>query len=102
MIATAVRTFSTLKRVKPYLRNAIGDERLNSLASKVKEAENLIAKGADPNIGNNFNETALHYAAMKGHKSVTEVLSRKANDLDIKNNFNQTPLHLAAINGEVD
>lgn len=31
--ASAERSFSTLKRIKPYLRNATGDDRLNGLAS---------------------------------------------------------------------
>ncbi|XP_055326006.1 CARD- and ANK-domain containing inflammasome adapter protein-like, partial [Sitodiplosis mosellana] len=69
-----------------------------AFAGKVKEAQNLIAEGADPNIKNKFNETPLHLAAENGHKSVTEVLSRKAKEFNIKNNLHYTPLHLASMN----
>jgi hypothetical protein len=31
-VATAERSFSTMKRIKNYLRNRIGDERLSDLA----------------------------------------------------------------------
>ncbi|XP_055307134.1 uncharacterized protein LOC129571369, partial [Sitodiplosis mosellana] len=67
-----------------------------AFAGKVKEAENLIAEGADLNIGNNFNETALHYAAKKGHKSVAELLIHKGANLDSETNMKKTPLHCAA------
>lgn len=61
--AEAERCFSTLKRIKNFLRNTMGQERLNALAMLAMERE-LVKKMPD------FNERAIdHFAALKERRS---------------------------------
>ena len=57
--AEAEQCFSTLKRIKMFLRNGVGQERLNALAMLYMERE-LVSNMPD------FNERLIdHYAALK-------------------------------------
>ena len=66
----------------------------------LKVAEVLIqAKGINVNFLNSADESALMYAALKGHLAVVKLLISK--DADV-NKTGWTPLHYAATNGHVD
>lgn len=66
----------------------------------LKVAEVLIqAKGINVNFLNSADESALMYAALKGHLAVAKLLISK--DADV-NKTGWTPLHYAATNGHVD
>jgi ankyrin repeat protein len=66
----------------------------------LKVAEVLIqAKGINVNFLNSADESALMYAALKGHLAVAKSLISK--DADV-NKTGWTPLHYAATNGHVD
>lgn len=61
--AEAERCFSTLKRIKTFLRNAMGQERLNALAMLSMERE-LVRKMPD------FNERVIdQFAALKDRRA---------------------------------
>ena len=47
-------------------------------------------------------DTALHWAALNGHKDVVELLLANKAELDAKNNSGDTPLHWAAQEGHKD
>lgn len=65
----------------------------------VKEALN---NGADINTQNNFlKESALHFAASKGHLELVEYLVDNGANLFLNNGTDMTPLHLAARDGQV-
>ena len=62
-MTTAERCFSTLKRIKTFLRNAMGQERLNALAMLSMERE-LVRNMPD------FNERVTdHFAAFKERRA---------------------------------
>ena len=66
----------------------------------LKVAEVLIqAKGINVNFLNSADESALMYAALKGHLALAKLLISK--DADV-NKTGWTPLHYAATNGHVD
>ena len=66
----------------------------------LKVAEVLIqAKGINVNFLNSAGESALMYAALKGHLALVKLLISK--DADV-NKTGWTPLHYAATNGHVD
>jgi ankyrin repeat protein len=68
--------------------------------ASLKVAEVLIqAKGINVNFLNSADESALMYAALKGHLAVAKLLISK--DADV-NKPGWTPLHYAATNGHVD
>lgn len=66
----------------------------------LKVAEVLVqAKGIDVNFLNSAGESALMYAALRGHLALAKLLISK--DADV-NKTGWTPLHYAATNGHVD
>ena len=66
----------------------------------LKVAEVLIqAKGINVNFLNSADESALMYAALKGHLTLAKLLISK--DADV-NKTGWTPLHYAATNGHID
>jgi hypothetical protein len=68
--------------------------------SSLKVAEVLVqAKGINVNFLNSADESALMYAALKGHLALAKLLISK--DADV-NKTGWTPLHYAATNGHVD
>lgn len=67
--------------------------RLNQLA----EVKVLIAKGANVNERNTFNDTSLHHAASSsGSEEVVKLLIASGIDLNATNGHGQTALHIAA------
>src|SRR5208337_3822405 len=47
-------------------------------------------------------DTPLHWAALNGHKDVTDLLLAHKAPVDARNNAGDTPLHWAALNGHRD
>ena len=62
----------------------------------------LLARGADPDIGNNRGNTALHTAARKNFPDILTNLLEAGVDKDKKNNNEETAMHLAADNNHVE
>ncbi|KAF3007124.1 hypothetical protein E8E14_009391 [Neopestalotiopsis sp. 37M] len=55
---------------------------------------------ADVDAKDGFHQTALHLAALRGHKAVVEWLVQEAGaDMNAKDRFDRTALHLAALKG---
>ncbi len=69
-------------------------------AKKVKTL--LEAGGADPNTKDEYGSTPLHWAALKGHLDVVELLLKHGADPNVKDEDGSTPLHDAAWNGHAD
>jgi len=58
--------------------------------------------GADVNIVDNDNQTALHFAASRGHSDVMkELLDCKA-DINVRDKHEKTPLHYAVELDNID
>ncbi|KAH3869874.1 uncharacterized protein LOC127868131 [Dreissena polymorpha] len=57
--------------------------------------------GADPNIQNEFKETAVHYAAKRGIPTLVNILKRYGGLLDVRDMTGKTPVHCAAQTGSV-
>jgi len=68
-------------------------------AERVKE---LLKKGANPNVQDEYGWTPLHEAAYKGHVDVVELLLEHGADPNIQSKNGLTPLHEAAYKGHVD
>lgn len=49
------------------------------VSDDIREIERLLAAGADPSIANRNGQTALHAAAILGHREVHELLARELN-----------------------
>lgn len=76
------------KREAPALINAVRNGR--------EEIANfLLENGADPDLTDEFGETALHFAAMNNHPRLVKLLLRYGANPDIKNNKFKTPLDVA-------
>ena len=60
---------------------------------KADVAEALIRAGADPNITNNYGQTAMHFAASRARVlKVFELLAEAGGDLTARDNEGKTPL----------
>ena len=59
----------------------------------------LIQHGANPNIQNKYENTALHNAALNGNNEVITTLIKAGADLNIQNDEGKTALYRAAENG---
>ena len=60
----------------------------------------LLARGVDPNIKNDNEESPLHVGSMNGHRSVTHLLLAKESiEMSGKDKNGRTPLHYAAALG---
>jgi ankyrin repeat protein len=60
----------------------------------------LLAAGADPNSGDNLNDTPLHLAAENGRIEVVKLLLAHGARLDLQNKARQTPLQAALAAGQ--
>ena len=58
--------------------------------------------GVEVNHRDNYNETALHWAAEKEYTDMVQVLLDAGADIDIKNNDGRSPLHWASEGGALD
>jgi len=59
---------------------------------KLQIAEKLLQYGADPNIGDQFENTPLHRAASKGHVKLVKLLLQYGVNLNHRNSEGNTPL----------
>jgi len=76
-----------------------------TLKGDIKEAERLLAGGADMNVrvGVGYDSyTALHGAAMSGHANVAAILIEKGANVNESGGLKRTPLWLASFNGHSD
>ncbi|XP_049944395.1 ankyrin repeat domain-containing protein 65-like [Schistocerca serialis cubense] len=69
----------------------------------VEEVRALLAAGADVGARDEeFGETALHWAAWRGHAAVVRLLLSAASDHNARDQGGQTPLHWAAQSGHAE
>ena len=52
----------------------------------------LLQQGADPDIGDQYNNTPLHRAASKGHVKLVKLLLQYNVDVNYRDSQNSTPL----------
>jgi ankyrin repeat protein len=64
---------------------------LEKVKALIKENPGLASSKEDT-----WGKTPLHYAAMRGHKDVVELLLANGADVNAEDNFGETPLHCAA------
>jgi ankyrin repeat protein len=50
----------------------------------------------------NYKKTPLHFAAIRGHKDVAELLLAKKANVNARDKYDRTPLHYAIMNGNKD
>lgn len=65
----------------PNYQGPFGNTLLHSavVSGDIREVERLLAAGADPTIPNRTGHTALHAAAILGHRELHELLARASN-----------------------
>ncbi|TQD91516.1 hypothetical protein C1H46_022914 [Malus baccata] len=68
----------------------------------LKNVELLLQNGADINCCDQYGLTALHAAAIKGHKDVARVLIRFGSDLESQDGEGHAPLHMAVVGGSLE
>ncbi|XP_049769492.1 TD and POZ domain-containing protein 1-like [Schistocerca cancellata] len=68
----------------------------------VEEVQLLLAAGADLGSRDGDGETALHWAALRGHAAVVRLLLSAASHPDARDQWWRTPLHWAARNGHAE
>ncbi|MQL97047.1 hypothetical protein Taro_029734 [Colocasia esculenta] len=69
---------------------------------EVKRLESLLRKGLGANGRDQYGMTALHSAAVKGHRDVVRLLAEFGAELECQDVEGHTPLHLAVEGGCVD
>ncbi len=57
-----------------------------TISTKKEEVERLLRSGADINQKDSYGDTAMMYAAYKGHIEIAELLARSNADVNVKNN----------------
>ena len=63
-----------------------------SKTGNIKLVEKHLSDGSDVNTKDGGERTALHWAALKGHKEVAELLIAKGSDVIARDIFDKTPL----------
>ena len=71
-------------------------------SGNLEMTERLIAKGATVNVQNRTGETALMYAAWRGHSAIVKLLLENRADVTLKNRQGDTALMLAESRGHHD
>ncbi|XP_021654457.2 protein VAPYRIN [Hevea brasiliensis] len=68
----------------------------------LEHLESLLKKGASKNYKDQYGITALHAAAIKGHKNIVSMLVEFGVDLECQDNEGHVPLHLAVESGSLE
>ncbi|XWS65808.1 hypothetical protein CRYUN_Cryun05aG0145400 [Craigia yunnanensis] len=68
----------------------------------MRRLQSLLQKGAAMNFQDQYGLTALHAAAIKGHKDVISMLVELGSDLERQDNEGHTALHLAVECGQLE
>jgi ankyrin repeat protein len=74
-------------------------ERFNKKGAGINAQTQPISLPQDINAKNQFGDTPLHSAALRGQKDLVESLIARGADINAKDSLGQTPLHIAAISG---
>ncbi|GMY08278.1 serine/threonine-protein phosphatase 6 regulatory ankyrin repeat subunit B-like [Fagus crenata] len=69
---------------------------------ELEHLESLLQKGATMNYCDQYGLTALHAAAIKGHRDAVLMLVKFGLDLECKDNEGHAPLHLAVEGGSLE
>ncbi|PIA59522.1 hypothetical protein AQUCO_00400423v1 [Aquilegia coerulea] len=69
---------------------------------EVDNLKQLLKKGANPNYKDQYGLTALHAAAIKGHKHIVSMLIESGMDLECHDKEGHTALHLAVEGGNFE
>eukprot|EP00731_Ephydatia_muelleri_P005259 Em0002g1435a len=91
--------------IKPYKYSMDGHMFITSaMYGDMKRIEALLAKGTtDVDGADFFGETALHWAAYRGHIAIMHSLLKHRANVNIRDNVSyRTPLHLASYDGHVE
>jgi len=94
-----------LKDIDPLIININREDEKNPLLIQAtinghdETVAKLLAAGADANIRDHENKTALYWAVSQGFFNIVQALLGKGADPDIKDNVGTTPLMVAAKNG---
>jgi len=68
----------------------------------INTVKNLIDKGADVNVRDEYQYTPLHKASEGGYTETVKLLIDKGADVNAKGRWNLTPLHYAVREGHAD
>lgn len=68
----------------------------------MRQLESLLQRGASLNYHDQYGLTALHAAAVKGHKDVVLMLSEAGLDLECQDKEGHVPLHMAVEGGDIE
>ena len=71
-------------------------------ADKINVVKMLLAKGADINAKDIYDDTIVHFACKKGHIDVVKMLLAKGADINAKDSDGNTPLHGACQEGHIE
>lgn len=72
-----------------------------SMYGKTISACYLLGMGAQHHLTDINGDTALHWAAYKGHAEIIQILINSGVDLQKTDNFGSTPLHLSCLSGNL-
>ncbi|MFN7038138.1 MAG: ankyrin repeat domain-containing protein [Alphaproteobacteria bacterium] len=76
---------------------------LSVIRGDIDSAKIFLEKGTDVNAVDRYGCTALHYAAMRNHKDVLELLLENNANVEIKGGINsETAIHIAAARGNLE
>ena len=73
----------------------IPDLILSAMHGEIAAVEAMIESGADPNVADESDRTALHWACQEGHESIVVRLLEWGVDSDLLDQIGHTPLYIA-------
>ena len=80
-----------------------GEIRDAARSGDLEKVQELLDKDLDLVSGrDDLSRTALHYAAVYGHRGVAQLLLAKKADVDARDGLGGAPLHVAVVNGNRD